>query len=343
MVTTMKRNQPLVSIILVNWNGKKFLKPCIDSILIQTYKNYEVIFVDNASSDDSVEFLEKEYKQEIKSCLIRIIINPSNYGFAKANNIGINYALKNPLVKYIATLNADTIAKKNWLENLLEGAKNKNNVGMIQGKILRIDNKIDSTGLIFYKSSTWIDRGENEIDNNQYDNKRDIFGVCAAAALYNRDMLEYLEPKGEFFDKDFFGYCEDMDLSIRARLFGWCGIYVPDAIVYHHRGGTTGPESEFVTYHFQRNSLWLIIKTLPLGFIVKNLPFLLLSQLGMLIIAMKQKRLTLAVKAKIDAFRRLERIIRKRSIIMKTAKKFELEPIEKQIFPPSLMKKHIRL
>jgi hypothetical protein len=325
---------PHISIVIVNWNGRHFLKQCLDSVLRQTYRHYDVYLIDNASTDGSVEFVENNYTGEINSGRLKVVKNNKNYGFAEGNNIGIREAMKNPDVRYIATLNADTIATEQWLEKLVAAAVAEENVGMAQGKILLMDRKrIDSTGILFYRSGTWWDRGEGEVDAGQYDSQGEIFGVCAAAALYKREMLEEAATNGEFFDRDFFGYVEDIDLSIRCRLRGWKAIYVPDAVVYHHRGGTTGPASTFLIYHTARNDLLLMFKVMPAGFIVSNFPLLLFSQIGE--VYSHRKNIRLILKAKLDALRILKRMLYKRKrFFMKKTKIYLNNYTEKYLFPP---------
>ncbi len=338
----MEAGEPFVSVILVNWNGKRFLKQCLDSVLNQTYRNYDVVLVDNASTDKSVEFIRENYESEIKSGKLKLIASAKNYGFAEGNNVGIRHAFKNPQVEYVATLNIDTVAEKDWLEKLTNVAKKGGKTGMLQGKMLHMNKRtIDSTGLLLYKSGTWYDRGENEPDTGQYDGVPNIFGVCAAAALYRRKMLEALEPKGEFFDGDFFGYCEDVDLSIRASLLGWGAIYVPDAVVYHHRGGTTGPESDFQVYHFNRNSLWVVMKTLPSGFIWKNLFSIILSQLGGIFISVVKRRPFPVIRAKLDAVKALEKTIAKRKTVFREKGVAISHLVEETVFPPPLIGKYL--
>ena len=332
----MSPAKPSVSIIIVNWNGKRFLKSCLDSVLHQSYEPYDVYLVDNASTDGSTEFVEQNYAAEIKSGKLKLIQNDKNYGFAEGNNIGIRQALEKPHVKYIATLNADTVAREDWLEKLVFVAEKGQKIGMCQGKILLMDEKkIDSTGLLFYRSSTWWDRGENEKDVHQYDSQREIFGVCAAAALYSREMLQNVAINGEFFDSNFFGYVEDIDLSIRGRLRGWKAIYEPSAIVHHQRGGTTGPQTRFLIYHTGRNDLLLIFKVLPTNFIIKNLPLILLSQVGEIAVYARRKRLQTILKAKLDAIKMLRKMLFKRKKFFKKGIKIDLsDATEKALLPP---------
>lgn len=332
----MNPNKPHVSVVIVNWNGKRFLKPCLDSVFGQSYKSYDVFIVDNASADGSVKFIERNYASKIKSGKLKVIYNDRNYGFAEGNNSGIRRALKNPKVRYIAALNTDTIVKKDWLGKLVTAAKGDKKIGMCQGKILLLDRrKIDSTGLLLYRSAAWWDRGEGENDIHQYDSQREIFGVCAAAALYRRKMLEDIMIDNEFFDSDFFGYCEDVDLSVRGRLRGWRAVYEPSAIVYHHRGGTTGPQTNFLIYHTERNNLLFIFKALPTSFMVKNFPLICLSQIGEVIVYSRRKRLQVLLKAKIDAIRMLGKMLVKRRRIFEKGIKLNLEDVvERGILPP---------
>jgi len=327
--------KPHVSVVIVNWNGKHFLKPCLDSVLNQSYAPYDIYFVDNASTDGSAEFVRQNYAAEIKSGKLKVVSNDRNYGFAEGNNVGIRRALGNPQARFIATLNADTVADASWLEKLVAtGAGEK--VGMCQGKILLTDRKkIDSTGILFYRSATWWDRGEGEPDVGQHDSKREIFGVCAAAALYRREMLEDVATNGEFFDKDFFGYVEDIDLSVRGRLRGWKAAYEPSAVVYHHRGGTTGAQSRFVIYQTGRNDLLLLFKVVPAGFVLKNLPLVLLSQTGEIAVYARRKRLPTILKAKLDAVRMFGKMLPKREQFLKKGVKTDLNTAsEKALLPP---------
>ncbi len=332
----MSPTKPHVSVIIVNWNGKRFLKPCLDSLFHQRYKSYNVYLVDNASTDGSVEFVRKKYASKVRSGKLKLVRNDKNYGFAEGNNIGIRQALVNPKAKYIATLNADTIVEKDWLEKLVTVAERDEKIGMCQGKILLMDKKrIDSTGLLFYRSSTWWDRGENEKDVHQYDSKGQIFGVCTAAAIYKREMLEDIATNSEFFDRDFFGYCEDIDLSVRGRLRGWRAVYEPSAVVYHHRGGTTGPQTRFLIYHTGRNNVLLIFKVLPMSFIIKNLPLVLLSQMGEVAVHFHRKHSQIIMKAKMDAMGMLGRMLLKRRKFLGKGTKLDLnDAVERALLPP---------
>jgi hypothetical protein len=207
-----------LTIIIVNWNGKHLLKNCLDSILKQTYKKFNVILVDNGSTDKSVEFIEKKFSE------IKIIKLKENTGFAYANNVGIKEAFKNENIQYIITLNNDTKADKDYVKNLVQEARKDKRIGSLQPKVINFfdKDKIDSVGMLIYKDCSAINKGQKEIDKGQYNKKEEIFGSSASAALYTRRALEDTRLKeGEFFDNDYFAYYEDVDLAWRLRLAGF--------------------------------------------------------------------------------------------------------------------------
>lgn len=244
---------PLVSIIIVNWNGLRFLDNCLSSADNQSYQDFEVILIDNGSIDGSVELVRVNFPDVI------IIENKENLGFAKANNQGIEIARG----KYIATLNNDTKLDKNWLSNLVNAAESsERRVGMWAPKILSMQErtKIDSVGgLLIYRDGIARGRGRGKEDKGQFDKEEEILFPSACSALYRKDMVDEIG----YFDEDFFAYCEDSDLGFRARLAGWNAVSVPDAVVYHHYSGSTGKYSETKAFLVERNHLWLAIKIFP--------------------------------------------------------------------------------
>ncbi len=261
----MIQNDPLVSISIVNYNGKKFLNDLFVSLKCQAFTDFEVIFVDNNSTDESVEFLEKYY-----SDFVKIIRNSENYGFAKANNIGI----KASSGKYVVLLNNDTKVDPNWLKGLVEAAENDESVGMCASKILFMHNLrlIDSTGLSIYPDGTSRQRGWSEEDRGQFDDKRDVLLPSGCAALYRREMLNQIG----LFDERFFAYCEDTDLGLRARLANWQCVFVPQAIVYHLYSGYWGEFPLKKIFLIERNRILIVFKLFPLWLIFESYYYYLL-------------------------------------------------------------------
>ncbi len=253
-----------VSIIIVNWNGREHLDVCLRSVFAQTYEDFSVIFVDNGSSDDSVPFVEKNFPK------VKVICLHKNTGFAEGNNIGITEAMQNSDSKYLVTLNNDTEVEKDWLRGLVSLAEQDESIGAISSKIKFFyeRSKIDSAG-DFLQPGTMkvITRGYGQEDVGQFEHTEECFSARAGAALYRREMLEDCKTSGGYFDRHFFAYIEDTDLSIRARLRGWKIMYEPRAVVYHKVASTTKKMSYmFRRYHSGRNRIFSAIKNYPLRF-----------------------------------------------------------------------------
>lgn len=257
------------SIVIVNWNGRGHLATCFASLMKQTYRQFEVIFVDNGSGDDSVEFVRQRWPQ------VRIIREKKNTGFAEGNNIGIREALKNPEIRYIVTLNNDTELEADWLEQLMAVAAGDKHIGAVCSKTLFFDQRdqIDSAGdFLLPHTLKVVTRGYKQQDASQFNTTEECFSARAAAALYRRAMLEDIQLGEDFFDRRYFAYVEDTDLSIRARLRGWTIWYAPRARVYHKVAATSSRISlRFRRYYSGRNRLFTAIKNYPVGWWLKAL------------------------------------------------------------------------
>lgn len=247
-----------VSIIIANWNGLLFLERCLTSLAEQSFKDFETIVIDNGSDDESVQMVRNRFPDVI------LLENELNKGFATANNQGIKVARG----KYIATLNNDTVVHRDWLQKLVQAAnRSDNGVGMWATKILSMQEptKIDSVGgLLIYKDGIARGRGRGTLDKGQFDNSKGILFPSACSALYSKDMLDDVG----YFDEDFFAYCEDTDVGLRARLAGWKALSVPDAVVYHHYSGSTGRYSETKAFLVERNHIWVAVKNFPASMVV---------------------------------------------------------------------------
>jgi len=256
-----------VSIVIVTWNAAYYMEGCLSSIKEQSFKDWELIIVDNGSADDTLDIVQKIYPQA------RVIKNEENLGFCRANNQGISAAQGD----FIFTLNSDIILDKDFMRELVFFAqKQPEEIGMLGGKMLRMDGKtIDSTGLILSKSRRFYDRGGGEIDQGQYDESAEVFGICAGAALYKRKMLDEIEIDGQNFDDDFFFLGEDFDIAWRAQLYGWKAMYIPRAQCLHLRGSSEH-KSKFKQYLSFKNRYLLMIKNDTPVNILMALPRLLI-------------------------------------------------------------------
>ena len=292
---------PLVSIIIVNYNGRVYLDACISSILAQTYPRIEIIFVDNGSSDNSVDYVKEKFSSVV------IIACDENYGFAKGNNIGIR-ASKGDL---IATLNNDTKVTSRWVEELVQGISVDKKVGMCASKMLFMKKPeiINSTGICISRSGACWDRGMFEQDRGQYDSCIDVFGPCAGAAIYRKTMLENIG----LFDEDFCAYMEDVDLAFRGRLAGWKCLYVPNAVVYHFHGGTAGYVSDYTVYHGNRNIVWNTFKNFPTQFLITSLPWIICRNIAVIPYYIFKGHGSVILRSKIDAIKGMKGILAKRS------------------------------
>jgi GT2 family glycosyltransferase len=315
---------PKVSIIIVNWNGKKYLEHCLNSVYNQAYPNYEVIFVDNGSSDGSVEYVEANFPQA------KIKRLDQNYGFAEANNVGIEEAFKDSAVKYIATLNNDTEVDSFWLGELVKVIEMHEDVGSVAPKILLYhDHKLlDCVGICIYRDCNAKNRGRLEEDNKQYDSLEEVFGPTAAAALYRREMIQ----KIGLFDEDYFAYYEDVDLAWKARLAGWKCLYVPQSLVYHIHSATSKSFSTFKAYYTERNRIWNMIKFFPIYMIFLSIWYTIMRYLLLTCgvglgrgaaknFLERQSAWTMAttvVRAYLGAFKVLPKIIKKRKQVQAT-------------------------
>lgn len=225
----MLNKSSIVSAVIVNYNGKDYLGPCLQSIESQSYQPLEVIVIDNASTDDSVWMVERLFPR------VTLLKNENNLYYSVAYNQGIN-ASKGEL---ILCLNNDIVLDKDFINFLVENKDFDSRIGMWAGKILRMDKEtIDTTGQFLGRSRKPIDRGYGEKNNGQFDKKEYVFGVVGAAILLRREMLAQIKVNGEYFDEDFKLFYEDLDLCWRANRFGWKAYYVPQALAYHKRGGT---------------------------------------------------------------------------------------------------------
>jgi GT2 family glycosyltransferase len=252
---------PLVSIIVVNWNGRAHLGECLNSLHNQTFLDFEIIVVDNGSTDGSVEYVESHF-----AGFARILRNSENTGFSKGNNQGIKVARG----EYIALLNNDAQADRHWLTELVRVAEADCRIGMLASKIYLQGGRkiIDNVGHLIYRDGLNRGRGRLEEDRGQFDKIEEVLFPSGCAALYRREMLEEIG----LFDEDFFAYGDDTDLGLRGRLAGWKCLYVPQAVVSHRYSQSSSPYSPLKAFFVERNRVWIAVKYFPLSLLLKS-PF----------------------------------------------------------------------
>jgi GT2 family glycosyltransferase len=298
---------PVVSIIIVNFNAGNLLKQCLITIYKQTFTDYEIIIVDNASADDSLKEI-----QDGRS--VTIIHNDHNLGFASAQNQGMGIARG----CYLMPLNFDVALCPTFLHEMVSALETSDRVGAVSGKLLRLNpdgsptKQIDNAGLLLPRNRFPLHRGANEIDNGQFDEPVLVFGAMGAAALYRRDMLEDVAYLGQFFDESYFMWYEDIDLDWRSRLLGWDCLYTPRAVAYHIRDVHGHGHSRFGAEVSIRNRWLAIVANECARCFFMNAPWLVAEEIALFRYVVQRGWLSVYRRALIEFIRKLPEAIKKR-------------------------------
>ena len=266
---------PLVSIIILNYNGTGVVDRCVQSVLDSDYSNFEVIFVDNASVDGSCESIVSQFGRDKRLNFIR---NMENKGFAEGNNVGLTYAKGS----YITLLNNDTEVEKNWLTELIKVGESDKKIGIIQSKLFFWYNPevLESAGAFIDKCGYGFERGFVK-GKNIYETVDEVFYANGAAVTVKMQALKEMCPgKFELFDSDFFFAYEDVDLSWRMRLAGYKTVIAPGSVVYHRRSTTTSRKRGRLVFHHCKNRILTLVKNYNLSNLVKYLPLLIVLELA---------------------------------------------------------------
>ena len=298
----------LVSVIIVNWNGKRFLERCLTALMDQTVKPHEIILVDNASSDGSAE-IARQFP------MVRLIQLDQNTGFARGNNLALKAASAES--KWIALINPDAFAEPLWLEALLVAIESNPGFEVFGSKLVNTDDPmmLDGAGDAYHVSGLVWRTGHGSPVPTSAESEREVFSPCAAAALYRRSALHELGG----FDEDYFCYLEDVDLGFRLRLAGYRCLYVPLSVAHHVGSGTTGGQhSDFALYHGHRNLVWTFVKDMPGVLFWLLLPLHVSLNLVSIIWFALHGRGGVIWRAKRDALLGLPKMWRKRQHIQKT-------------------------
>ncbi len=299
---------PFVSVIIVTWNSKPYLFNCLSALSKQTIQDFEVVLVDNGSTDNSLDNMKYQWRDH------QLIVESldANLGFAVANNIGARLARG----KYLALLNADAFPEPDWLEGLLKAAQDNPQFTFFASRQIQANTPelLDGTGDAYHVSGLAWRQNHNHLANAYGAQSCEVFSACAAAALYSRD--DFLKAGG--FDEDYFSYFEDVDLSFRLRLAGGRCLYVPQAVVYHVGSASTGKESDFAFYHGYRNLVWTFFKDMPASLFWAYLPRHMLMNMYKSIVFLIRRKRSVILKSQVDAFRALPAILRKRKRVQQT-------------------------
>jgi GT2 family glycosyltransferase len=299
----------MIDIIIPNYNGAALLPSCLESLRAQSRRDFVVSVVDDCSSDGSLALLAAHYPE------VRVVALPRNRGFAAAVNAGIA-ATERP---FVVLLNSDTEAHPRWLAELVGALERHPQYAFAASKLLLFDRRdhLHSAGDYYRPNGEPGSRGVWERDRGQYDALGEVFGPCAAAAVYRRTALEQLAEDGRVLDEDLVMYCEDVDLNLRARRAGLRTIFVPTAVVYHRLSATGG--GALASYYCGRNFALVWVKNMPRPLIRRHWAALLASQLGFALQSLGHLREPAArarLRGQLQALRDLPRFWRKRRLLL---------------------------
>jgi GT2 family glycosyltransferase len=241
--------QPLVSVIIPNWNGASHLPTCLESLRRQTYPHVEIVVADNGSTDGSLELLAQDYAE------VRVLALRKNQGFTGACNAGIEAGQG----EFLVLLNNDTEVSPEWLERVVTAFQEYPQAGIVASKMLLFDQRdtFHTAGDFYRVNGIPGNRGVWQKDTGQYDREEYVFSACGGSAAYRRAMLDQVGV----LDEAFFFSCEDVDMAWRAQLAGWRCIYAPQAVVYHKLSATGGGAT--ASFYDGRNCIYLLVKDYP--------------------------------------------------------------------------------
>jgi len=248
-------DSPLISVVVLNWNGGRFVEKCLISLQAQIYHPLEIIVVDNASTDGSVDLIKMRFPD------VKLIVNERNLGFGGGNNIGIQASQ----AKYVMILNNDARLDPRCIEELRKSIEKDKRYGASASKILLDGERdlLDAAGISICKDGLSIGRGRLE-RAERYQVEEEVFFASGCASLFRREMLDDIG----LFDEDFFAYADEVDMGWRAQLSGWRCIYNPKAIVYHSHSASSSAYSHLKAFLVERNRIWVAIKYFPIPLLI---------------------------------------------------------------------------
>jgi len=267
---------PFMSVIVPNYNGERFLPELLAALASQTFGDFETIFVDDASTDGSVAWVEANYPA------VRVIANRRNMGFVASVNLGAAAARGSVIV----LLNNDTRPEDVWLAELAQAVCQNPQASIFASKVLLYDRPetLHTTGDLMGADGLPANRGVWERDAGQYDAAKEVFGGCGCGAAYRRELWDALGG----LDEDFWMYLDDVDFAFRAHLLGESAVFVPGARILHRLTATAG--GAMASYYVGRNTIWTIAKNMPRQLLLRNGARIVAAQLGIAADALRNIR-----------------------------------------------------
>jgi GT2 family glycosyltransferase len=306
----------LLTVAIATYEGRELLETALPSLAGQSFRDFRVLVVDNASEDETVEWLRERWPE------VEVVVHERNLGVTAS----LNTCLRMSRTALVGLFNNDIELDPHCLQELVDAMHEHPAAGWACAKLIDFHQRdvLDGAGDVFSWLASAERRGHGQRDRGQYDEPRAIFGACGAAAVYRRSALEDVGP----FDEDFFAIYEDVDWDLRAHLAGFDCRYVPSAVVYHMGGATIGSGlTDFACYQQWRNTLWIIAKDLPADALLRHAPQLLLGQLIVLATAVRDRRLGVWLRAWRDALRAMPNVMRKRREVQ-ARRRVELSGLE---------------
>ncbi|MDN3954727.1 glycosyltransferase family 2 protein [Sporolactobacillus laevolacticus] len=250
-------NQPSVAIILVNWNGYKDTKECLESLTLMSYSNFQVFIVDNCSTDNSYEKLESLVKNNNYSYKINLLKTERNLGFAGGNNVAIKL-VQSMGIKYIWLLNNDTIVENKALYALIDCMEKRKDVGIAGSKIYYYKNNIIwfAGGKFDIRTGKTAHIGYKKKDDGSYNTVKEVDYITGCSLIFRTDLINEIG----YISEDYFLYYEETDFNIKAFQHGWKIIIVPESKIYHKVSMASGGEkniSPITEYYYTRNRYWV--------------------------------------------------------------------------------------
>jgi GT2 family glycosyltransferase len=307
------------SVIVINYNGLEHLSVCLGSLSTQTHRSYEIILVDNGSTDGSEAYVRSAFPA------VRVVRLDRNVGFCGGNNVGFLVARGS----FVALLNNDTEVEPQWLEALCMAMNSDPMVGLCASRMIRFSDRgvIDNAGDLLTPAGCAVERGRGQANGPRFSETCEVFGACAGAALYRRSMLDDIG----LLDEHLFLTYEDLDLSFRARLAGYRCLYVGSATMYHKVRGTMNSFPAQQVFQSQRNIEWVWMKNMPGWLMFKYFHHRVFYWFGSAAFFIRQGHGLTFAKAKVAALAGCVPILRQRRRIQKS-RRVSISALEELLF-----------
>jgi GT2 family glycosyltransferase len=301
------REEPLLTVGIATYDGRQLLEIVLPSLQRQVFRDFRVVVVDDASSDDTVQWLGAHWPE------VQVVVHPRNLGVTAA----LNSCLRAGSSQLVALLNNDVELDPGCLAELVRTLGEHPEAGVACGKLLDYNRRelLDGAGDLYTWGGEANRRGQGMPDTGQYDRPQEIFSACGATAVYRRAALEQLGP----FDERFFANYEDVDWCFRAQLAGWRCRYAPAAVAYHMGSATLGKgASDFALYHNWRNAIWVVAKNYPARALFSHAHQLLFVQARNLALAARRRRVSLWLRVWRDALAAMPAVLRDRRRVQRS-------------------------